>query len=316
MIAPLGIYLDNPTAASFFEMLEMPIFCNVLWPDRQAAQTCAKGDIKLAFDRQSGLIYNTAFDPDRLDYNPNYENSLDYSPRFQAYAQSLAERLIDRYQLHYKTVIEIGCGKGDFLFLLCRLGANRGIGFDPSYIPQRLPAALQGQVEVIRDFYSEQYADYQGDLIVCRHTLEHFQDPAAFLQMLRRSIGTRLDTCLFFEVPNAIDIFRRLAIWDILYEHCCYFSPIALRNYFSGCGFKVHRVTEDYQGQFLCLEATPAAQPCPPDSDSVEMQQLEQDVLTFADKFHHKLNTWRIKLTQIASQSQRAVVWGIGTKVV
>ena len=38
-----------------------------------------------------------------------------------------------------KTILEIGCGKGEFLVLMCELGDNRGIGIDPSYQPHRTP---------------------------------------------------------------------------------------------------------------------------------------------------------------------------------
>ena len=40
--------------------------------------------------------------------------------------------LIRRYDLRGKEVIEIGCGKGEFLSLLCEVGDNRGVGFDPA----------------------------------------------------------------------------------------------------------------------------------------------------------------------------------------
>ena len=38
-----------------------------------------------------------------------------------------------RYDLREKDILEIGCGKGEFLTLLADLGNNRCIGFDPGY---------------------------------------------------------------------------------------------------------------------------------------------------------------------------------------
>lgn len=310
------LHENQPTDAVhpiFFEMLNMPIFCNVLWQDRQAAQTCARGDIKLAFDPESGLIYNAAFEPERLQYDQAYENALDFSPRFQAYAQSLAQRLIDRYDLHQKQILEIGCGKGDFLILLCQLGNNHGVGFDPSYVP-RLPSELAGRIQIVQDFYSEQYADYRGDITVCRHTLEHIQNPAAFLRMLRQTLGEQRDIAIFFEVPNALDTFRHLAIWDIIYEHCCYFAPVTLAYLFASCGFKVNALSTEYQGQFLGLEAALDPQPQSAAPDPTELQQLQQDILTFTEQFHQKVSSWRQTLDQLAAQQKRAVVWGAGSK--
>ena len=39
--------------------------------------------------------------------------------------------------MHNKNIIEIGCGSGEFIKLLCELGNNKGIGFDPSYKEDR-----------------------------------------------------------------------------------------------------------------------------------------------------------------------------------
>ena len=161
----------------FFEMLAVPVYCNLLWRSRQTAQNCSKGDIKLGFCPSCGFISNLAFDPTKLGYSQDYENSLHYSPRFQEYAQSVASGLVKRHNLYNKDIIEIGCGKGDFLISLCELGNNRGVGFDPSYFPRSEHQALQTQVKFVQDFYSQLYQEYQADLICCRHTLEHISNP-------------------------------------------------------------------------------------------------------------------------------------------
>lgn len=89
-----------PHLKFFFEILNVPVYCHFLWSEQQAARNCPRGDIKLAFCPRGGFITNAAFDPTRLQYTQDYENSLDYSPRFQDYAQSLAAQLIKRYNLH------------------------------------------------------------------------------------------------------------------------------------------------------------------------------------------------------------------------
>jgi SAM-dependent methyltransferase len=250
----------SPHLEPFFTMSDVPIFCNVLHSEQDEARNCPKGDIKLAFCPSCGFITNVAFDPDKLIYSQDYENSLHYSPRFREYIDDLAKQLIARYDLHNKNIIEIGCGKGDFLVSLCELGNNRGVGFDPSYIARAEHRHLGEKVKFVQDFYSEKYKDYQADLICCRHTLEHVANPADLLIPLRKAIGDRLDTVVFFEVPNAIDTFHRLAIWDILYEHCTYFVPSSLKRVFSDYGFKVTNLSEAFAGQFLCLEALPVVE--------------------------------------------------------
>ncbi|MCI0696558.1 class I SAM-dependent methyltransferase [candidate division KSB1 bacterium] len=299
----------------FFELLEVPALCNLLWRSRKAARQCPRGDIKLAFCHACSFISNVAFDPTRLEYTQAYENSLHFSPLFQNYARSLAARLVERYNLRDRDIIEIGCGQGDFLSLLCALGNNRGVGFDPSYAgPTESPQATP-RVKFIQDFYSERYAGYHGDFICCRHTLEHIQNPATILNTLRRAIGDRLNTVVFFEVPNALHTFRCRAIWDIIYEHCSYFAPGSLRRNFSTCGFRTASLTEEFAGQFLCIEALPAERTtelgCDPPN---EAERLADDIASFAANFQNEAERWRKLLEQLRRLMRRIVVWGAGSK--
>lgn len=299
----------------FFELAEVPVYCNVLWPTQDAALQCPRGNIQLAFCRHCGFIANLAFDPQRLAYDQNYENSLHFSPQFQKYAQALATHLISRYELQGKDIIEIGCGKGEFLALLCALGNNCGFGFDPSYVNGRVDAAAGTGITFVRDFYSERYASYPCDFICCRQTLEHIHDPVAFLTCVRRIIGERSHIRVFFEVPNVLFTLQAGGIWDIIYEHCSYFCPSSLAYLFNFCGFDVGEIRETFGGQFLTLEALP--------SRGIESQfagdhnvllQLAQDMIAFQDRYRQRVQRWRQKLEVMKSSRKRVVAWGAGSK--
>jgi len=306
---------DSTAVGVFLEILQIPVHCNLLWPTRDEAVRAPRGDIRLGFCGDCGHIFNVAFDPALMEYTQDYENSLHFSPRFQRYAESLVARLIERYDLHDKDIIEIGCGKGDFLRLLCALGGNRGIGFDPSYVPERQADAMAGQITFIQDFYSERYASYQAEFICCRHVLEHVQSPRAFLNNVRRAIGDRSRTVVFFEVPNVAFTLGNLGIWDLIYEHCSYFSATCLSHLFASCGFHVCNVADTYEGQFLCIEAMPGEVVGSASHRTAdELQEIARDVAAFADKYRSKVQAWRNDLDRIAQAGQRAVVWGAGSK--
>jgi SAM-dependent methyltransferase len=300
---------------TFFQITDAPVHCNVLWKSRESALNCPKGDIVLAFCPACTYIWNLAFEPTRLEYTPAYENSLHFSPYFQNYAMSLATRLIDRYNLYGKDIIEIGCGKGYFLKLLCQLGNNYGVGFDPA-CPKQNNDALKGQVKFIADFYSERYANYKGDLIVCRQTLEHIHDPKGFLKMLRYAIGNQEHTQVFFEVPNALKTFQNLFIWDIIYEHCSYFTPTSLSIIFSSAGFHVCEITEEFEGQYLCVYAVPDnhSHLDYPKTLSSEADMVSHEITNFTARFKNKVKKWREKLDMLVGNGQRVVVWGAGSK--
>jgi hypothetical protein len=223
--------------------------------------------------------------------------------------------LIDKYNLHNKDIIEIGCGKGEFLTLLCEVGGNHGVGFDPAYVSERGSSDVQQRLTFVTDFYSEKYADYHGDLVCCKMTLEHIQHTADFVSTIRRSIGNRRDTVVFFQLPDVTRILRELAFWDIYYEHCSYFSLGSLARLFRQCGFDVIDLSKDYDDQYLMLEARPHSEPATPAlPQEDDLAELAHDVAFFAQNYRHKVETWQRQVQGMKQRGQCVVIWGAGSK--
>ncbi len=292
------------------EIQQVPAHCNLLWPERELALKAPRGDIHLGYCSTCTHIYNFAFDPRHMEYDQAYENSLHFSPHVQDCANSLASDLIDRYALHSKTIIEIGSGKGDFLIMLAEMGNNRGLGFDPSYEPD-LAGHRSERVTFIQDFYSEKYVDLEPDLVCCRHVLEHIYKPSAFLTNIRRAIGEKEGTAVFFEVPNVKYTLVDLGIWDIIYEHCSYFNKESLIWLFSSTDFHVRDVRETFSGQFLTIDAIPGSRNGP---NSENAKEISQHVALFSLNYQQKVSAWCIEIDKIKESRQKAVVWGAGSK--
>jgi SAM-dependent methyltransferase len=307
------VICDSTDIEIFIEIFQVPVYCNVLWPTREAALNAPRADMRLGFCHNCYHVYNYAFDPDKLDYTLNYENSLHFSPRFQEYARALAHRLTNRHNLFSKDIIEIGCGSGEFLSLLCKLGGNRGVGFDPSSASARV-SDQNNRVTFVRDFYSERYPNYKTDFICCRHVLEHIQSPHDFLLQVRNAIGVR-KTVVFFEVPNFMFTLRDFGIWDVIYEHCSYFSKRSLAHLFKTCGFKVTDLRVGFDGQFLCIEAIPMdSQASTPDYSDDGQEKIEAHIHGFRRRYDSKVKEWRRNLEDLKDAGKRTVTWGAGSK--
>jgi len=312
---------QSPRMFPFLDLHGIPVFCNVHWPSREAALAAPHGDIQLGFCPDCGHVYNRLFQPDLVEYDEAYDNSLHFSERFQQYADDLARDLIKRHDLHGKRLLEIACGKGDFLRLLCRLGPNHGTGFDPSYevaaATDEATTAADIDLTFVADYYGPKYADVAADFICCRHALEHFQFPARFLTEVRRSIGDRPETLFFCEVPNSLFMFADLSIWDIIYEHPSYFCAGSLAAVFRRAGFQVQQVRDTFGSQFLTLEAVPA----PADLTASEAEweaelrsRLQELVAVFAATFQDKLRSWNDRLAGWLHDGRSVVIWGGGSK--
>jgi hypothetical protein len=301
-----------PTGDPFVRIPGQPVHCNVLWTTRVAAVEAPRGDLDLVFCSSCGHVFNAAFDDSLTTYGATYENSLHHSAVFQGYADELVTTLVERHGLRDRDVVEIGSGgHGDFLDALCTRGGNRGVGFDPSYVG---PAQVSEHVRVVADFYGEQFADQPADFIVCRHVLEHIGAAGDFVGMVRRVIGDR-DVTAFFEVPDARWTLLHGGIWDLIYEHCGYFTPTSLRAAFELNGFTVDHVGTVFGDQFLTIEATPAPRAGDVSAaSSQEVAELADAAHRFADLHTETIGRWRRELRSRTDDGQRGVIWGAGSK--
>lgn len=300
---------------SFYHIEHVPVHSVLLLETREKAINYPTGDIELAFCDRCGFIFNKLFDPSLHEYSAKYEETQGFSSTFSAFHRRLAQDLVDRYDLHDKDIIEIGCGKGEFLTLLCKLGGNRGIGFDPAYIPDRNPDAVETNTTFITDFYSEKYAHYHGDFVVCKMTLEHISNTAEFVKVVRRSIGNRPNTIVFFQVPDVRRVLDEPAFWDIYYEHCSYFSIGSLARVFRENNFDVLRLERAYDGQYLMIEAKPVSAPTQPKfSEEDDLLETSAAVQNFTDIIDGELTRWRKLISEAATNGKKMVIWGAGSK--
>lgn len=306
---------SNSGLSIFYVLDNVPAHSVLLMETREKATGYPRGRITLGFCNNCGFIPNTSYDPALHEYSPLCEETQGFSGTFNAFARSLAERLVEKYSLRGKEIIEIGCGKGEFLTMLCEMGGNRGVGFDPAYAKGRVKAAQARDVRFINDFYSEKYASCKGDFIVCRMTLEHVQNVADMLVNIRRSIGDRRDTAVFFQVPDVTRVLNGLAFWDIYYEHCSYFSPGSLSRILRLCGFEVVDLRTDFDGQYILCEASPARYSGSATVlDGQDVSALFCALKYFTENHAQKTAIWKHKLKAFLRTGYRCVLWGSGSK--
>lgn len=300
---------------TFYAVDPVPVHSVMLVSTREEALRFPSGKIALGFCNACGFITNTSFDESKMSYSQKCEETQGFSHTFQAFHAGLATDLIERYGLRDKYVLEIGCGKGEFISMLCEMGGNCGIGFDPAFVPQRRPERGGGAVEFVEDFYSEKYTHIKADFIACKMTLEHIPDTHRFVNMVRQAIGENLGTTVFFQIPDMTRVLKDVAFWDVYHEHCSYFTSSALRNLFVTSGFDVMDVWTDYDDQYLMITARPTerlssgAQILIPPSDA-EVNA----VWNFAREAERRTRLWRNEIDRMKQEGKRVVIWGSGSK--
>ncbi len=302
--------------AVFFEEGEVPTNSCLLLDDPNEAGDFPRGELRLAFCSSCGFVTNTAFEPGRAEYSQRYEETQGFSPTFMAFARELAERWVGEYDLQDRTVLEIGCGKGEFLIEMARAGAGHCIGIDPGVHPERIDDPVAEGIDWIVDFYDERYTHLDADVVICRHTLEHIPNVADFMSTIRSAIGDRPDTVVLFELPDVQRVLDEVAFWDMYYEHCSYFSLGSLARLFRRTGFEVLDLSLEYDGQYLLIAARPstipaAGTPLPLEDD---LEHLRRGVDSFRIGYDDLVGGWRKRISELKDAGGRAVVWGSGSK--
>src|SRR5260221_8890397 len=295
---------------TFLTRFAVPVHQHLLYKTQQEAIQAERGDLILSVCEECGFVFNRAFEEAKLNYSSRYENTQLSSPYFQNYVDELVQHIVEIDNVRDKDIIEIGCGKGDFLRALV-LEGNRGIGFDPSYIGP--DSSLDGQLQFKKHFFDETFSNMKADVIVCRHVIEHIGAPVNFLQTIAATIQNKAKVRIFFETPDITWILSHQVVWDLFYEHCSYFTPASLATLFEMKGFSVASVSHVFNGQYIWLEATNLR----PKQPEKQLAKPTDKIVELAHQYSisetQRLDFWRSTLHDLASVG-RVAVWGAGAK--
>ena len=277
----------------FYSVPNVPTNSCILFETPEEAINCQRGQVALHFCGDCGFIFNAGFDQSLTEYSDRYEETQGFSPTFSRFHRNLAAELIERHGLKGRQVMEIGCGKGEFLVLLSQLGENTGIDVDPSAIPERLDGVEGAErVTLIPEYFEPRHCSDEPDFLCCKMTLEHIPQTASFIETIRAGLTESHGTTVFFQIPETERILKLCSFEDIYHEHCSYFTESSLRRLFESCGFKVTRTAVEYDDQYLTIEAVPSSPQAQP-SDDPALAELAELVRTFPERVARHQEYWR-----------------------
>ncbi len=300
----------------FHELDGVPAHSCLLLDDQAEAVGYPTGSLALAVCTTCGFITNTRFDVSMNEYSDTYEETQGFSPTFNRFAEELAQDWVDRFDIRNKRVLEIGCGKGEFLALVCRLGENQGFGVDPAVAPGRLTDEDRARCTFIPELYTPAHGTFDADVVLCRHTLEHIAPVGEFVRLIHDQFADRPATPILFELPDVGRVLDEIAYWDLYYEHCSYFTPGSLARLFRQEGFEVSGLWTAFDDQYILLEATVGAGPVADAPLAIEEspEQVVARARSFADRYALHLKDGRSWLAGERDAGRRVVIWGAGSK--
>ncbi len=294
----------------FFELPPTPTQDGNMASTREEALEMPKGRIQLRYCNNCGYIRNEAYDSSKITFDA-YDFSNDHSPLFKNYVNTLTNRLIEKYHLTNKTILDIGCGDGYFLKQICERGNNKGIGIDAGFDFSKHKTETPN-IEFIQDYYSEKYNYWQPNFIACRLVIDLLDKPSEFLKMIRQTIDFNPDVILYVEVPNAVYTFKNKIIWNVVYEHSSWYIKESLNYQFESCGFEVLDIATCWKDEFLGIEVRSLPKVNSPRKSSISLEDLS----SFQNDFEHIKEQSLLKIQQIKEKKIKCIAWGAGARAV
>jgi SAM-dependent methyltransferase len=301
---------ESDSTKIFLERNSVPVHQNALFIEQEKAVGMPRGDLRISACTDCGFVFNAAFLPEIMSYDQSYENTQNYSQVFDDYLNTTIDYLVNERGVKNKNIIEVGCGKGAFLKKLVEKGNNQGTGFDPSYVgPLEDPS---GKLTFVQKFYDDRYTDLKSDFVVCRHVIEHIEDPVSMLSSVRKAVQNSEDVLVCFETPDVEWILENKVVWDFFYEHCSYFSSHSIQVAFEKAGFHVETVKKIFGGQYLWVEARPI-----PMKEKTAVTGMGIQTLAAAESFGQMnldiSGQWQKRLAELGKDGN-VLLWGAGAK--
>lgn len=156
--------------------LSVPANASRFFSEKEQAMEESQGSFGLAWDNEDPYFFNALYDHDLIKFDEQYCTSVsalgaEYVIPTLEYFQGLEKHLPKKY-----TVIDIGCGQGEFVEKL-RAKGIQGVGYDP---------VLRNTNEYLHSqFWS--INEPPADLYVMRCVLPHIQQPWKFLTEISKS---------------------------------------------------------------------------------------------------------------------------------
>ena len=274
------------TIRELFRAESLPVFQNRMFPSAAEACQCAKGDMVLVRNMDTGLVFNQAFRPELMQYDADYQNEQAVSSVFRAHLDEVT-KIIGRH-FQGQTLIEVGCGKGYFLEHLNAQGFPI-TGLDPTYEGKSL--------NIIKAYFTPEIG-LCAEGIVLRHVLEHIQNPVDFLRDIRDANGGK--GRIYIEVPCFDWICDHRAWFDVFYEHVNYFRLADFHRIFAG----VQEAGNIFGGQYLYVVA---------DLATIRQPKLNaDDGFVFPPDFLKTVTDYARMIN--SSTKGRCAVWGGASK--
>lgn len=252
------IACGSPQIKPYYNPGPQPLAALNLPRTKEQAQRILRYPMDFHACMRCGHIFNVEFDVARVPYAEDSNLMYNSGSVWDDHLDTVVRILRDELEASGKTVIDIGAGDGLLLDKLNRTTEEvRCIAFEPGVEAE---TCRERGLEVQADYFipDRDMERYKPDILICRHVLEHLENPREFVSDIARC-ACQLEQWphFFIEVPCIEKALQDGRVGDFLYEHVSNFTQRSLSKMMDSCGWKLCASRLAYNDEVIIWDGVP-----------------------------------------------------------
>jgi 2-polyprenyl-3-methyl-5-hydroxy-6-metoxy-1,4-benzoquinol methylase len=223
---PLLRYTNMPRAAQFL-------------PDLDSLDDDKGVDLEVCQCSGCGLVQ---LNSDPVPYHKDVIRAAAFSDEMKNFRTRQFHAFVQKYHLKKKKVIEIGCGRGEYLSLMMQTEVD---GYGVEHLGESVKHCLKHGMKVMKGFIDD--ASYQidnspFDAFFMLNFLEHVPEPNSILRCIYNNVTD--GAVGLVEVPNFDMIMNKSLFSEFIPDHLCYFTKDTLTTILTINGYDILECNE------------------------------------------------------------------------
>ncbi len=203
-------------------------------PDAESLESDKGVDVELHQCSGCGLVQ---LSNKPVAYYKEVIRSSTFSEEMKKFRLKQFEKFVEKYSLKDKKIVEIGCGKGEYLSLIKQFGVK---AYGLEYSEESVKECINQGLNVSKGFVeSSTYVidNAPFDMFFLLNFLEHLPDPSSVLRGIRNNLSD--NAVGIIEVPNFDMILKKNLFSEFTRDHLSYFTKETLSLTLRQNGFEV-----------------------------------------------------------------------------
>ena len=220
--SPLLRYTNMPSSAQKF-------------PDLKSLKNDNGSDLNLFQCSSCGLVQ---LSEKPVSYYKEVIRASSFSSEMKRFRSEQFVSWVDKYNLKGKSILEVGCGRGEYLSILKQTEVSLAHGIE--YSKESVSSCINSELSVTKGFFGDEnfvLPKQKYDGFICLNFMEHWPNPNKVLAHLKKNLSE--DAIGIVEVPNFDMILKQGLYSEFISDHLFYFTKDTLTFMLNYNGFEV-----------------------------------------------------------------------------